>query len=240
MIFAVYLFPAVTEMIGYSDTHCMYVTIFMSLAVIFSIVLPATTITSEKESRSWLILLTTSLSDWHIILGKFVGSLRRSLPLWLLLLVYIVLFSIAELLHSIAIVHIAVILIGVTILLCASGIYFSSRFKHTTTAVIANFAFAAAIWLIIPILAVALKDFSKFNDGIADHVINANPFTQANVVIEAAAESWRSWPDYRWPETGELSAIQTTMLMLRYMLVYIFMAVLFAVRAKKNIRRVTF
>ena len=126
MIFAVYLFPAVTEMIGYSDTHCMYVTIFMSLAIIFSIVLPATTITSEKESRSWLILLTTSLSDWHIILGKFVGSLRRSLPLWLLLLVYIVLFSIAELLHSIAIVHIAVILIGVTILLCASGIYFSS------------------------------------------------------------------------------------------------------------------
>jgi ABC-type transport system involved in multi-copper enzyme maturation permease subunit len=244
MIFAVYLFPAVTSMIGYSDTHCMYVIVFMSLAIIFSVVLPATTITSEKESRSWLILLTTSLSDWHIILGKFVGSLRRSLPLWLLLFVYIVLFSIAELLHSVAIVHIAIILIGVTILLCASGIYFSSRFKHTTSAVIANFAFAAVIWLVIPLLAIALTNFFRFNNSFADHVAYANPFTQANVVIKAAAKSWRSWPDYRWHGFGSrlerLTAAQTTELMLRYMFAYILMAAIFALRAKKNIRRVTF
>ncbi len=244
MIFAVSLFPTVTDVIGYTDAHCMYVIVFMSLAIIFSIVLPATTITSEKESRSWLILLTTPLSDWHIILGKFVGSLRRSLPLWLLLFVYIVLFSISELLHSIAIFHIAIILIGVTILLCASGIYFSSRFKHTTSAVIANFAFAAVIWLLIPLLAVVITDFFEFNNRIADHVAYANPFTQANVVIKAAAKSWRSWPDYRWHGFGSrlerLTAAQTTELMLRYMFAYILMAGLFALRAKKNIRGVTF
>ncbi len=159
----------------------------------------------------------------------------------MLLLVYMILFSFAELLHSVAIVHIAVILIGVTILLCASGIYFSSRFKHTTSAVIANFAFAAVIWLLIPLVAFAIMDFFKFNNRIAYLVANANPFIQANVVIRAAAESWRSWPDYRWPGMGSrLKASQTTELMLRYMFAYILMAAIFALRAKKNIRRVTF
>ena len=55
----------------------------LSLAVLFTIIIPATYITSEKESGTWLILLTTCYSDLQILGGKIIGIFRRILFVWL-------------------------------------------------------------------------------------------------------------------------------------------------------------
>ena len=66
-------------------TQMGYVMMFTVIGSIFTIVLSATSITSEKETRSWPILLATSMDDWHILLGKAIGVFRRCLPIWLLI-----------------------------------------------------------------------------------------------------------------------------------------------------------
>ena len=77
----------------------------MSLGMLFTIVLPATSITSEKETRSWPLLLATTIDDRQILFGKFIGILRRCLPVWIFLFGHIILFSLAEFIHPIAIIQ---------------------------------------------------------------------------------------------------------------------------------------
>jgi hypothetical protein len=89
MVAVIYLFPLIAGAAGLVEAHAAYVTIFMGLGALSVTVLPATCITSEKETRAWPLLLTTGVSDWEILFGKFVGILRRSLPVWIILLVYL-------------------------------------------------------------------------------------------------------------------------------------------------------
>jgi len=132
--------------LGEEGTHATYAVIFMGVGMLFTIVLPATSITSERESRSWPVLLATPLDEKDILLGKFIGALRRCFPAWLLLFGHIITFSLLGFIHPLAIFQIGILVIWISIFLSGSGIYFSSRFKNTTTAVIMNFTLAAIIW----------------------------------------------------------------------------------------------
>ena len=83
-------------------THVTYTLIFVGIGLIINTVLSATTITSEKETSSWPILLTTPLNDWHILLGKAFGVFRRCLPVWALLAGHVILFIFIGYIHPIA------------------------------------------------------------------------------------------------------------------------------------------
>ena len=76
-----------------SEIQIAYSVIFLSFGMLFTIVIPATTITSEKEAGSWQLLLTTTQSDWQIIWAKFIGVIRRCLPVWFFLFGHLILFS---------------------------------------------------------------------------------------------------------------------------------------------------
>ena len=88
--------------------HIPMVFLFMIVGGLFSIVIPATTITTEKETRSWPILLGTTLGDGRIVLAKGLGAIRRSLPAWLFLAGHVLFFSIAGLLHPLALLQLAI------------------------------------------------------------------------------------------------------------------------------------
>ena len=45
----------------------------------------ATSVTSEKEARTWPALLSTALTDRQIVFGKIIGSALQGWPSWLLL-----------------------------------------------------------------------------------------------------------------------------------------------------------
>jgi ABC-type transport system involved in multi-copper enzyme maturation permease subunit len=230
-----FLFPVVMDIVGYEGTHVVYALLFGSVAMLFTIILPATCITAEKESRCWPLLLATTVSDWQIIFGKFVGALRRFGPMWLLFLAYIVLFVHAQFIHYVAVFQIAMVATWVTVFLACTGLYFSSRCRHTTTAVIMNFALAGTIWLIAPLLLAVADD----HDALQTLVLG-NPFVQIIVTMlgtaSVNAKAGLHGLSYYWPH-GHEDFPYTIRAFLATMLIHVSLGILFAWRAKCRLRR---
>jgi ABC-type transport system involved in multi-copper enzyme maturation permease subunit len=224
-----------------SDTiHVAYALIFLFFGLIINMVLSATTITSEKEARSWPILLTTPLTDWHILLGKAFGVLRRCLPIWSLLAGHVAVFVLVGYIHPILVLHLMMIVTWIIVFLCGSGLYFSTRFKRTTSAVVANIGLALMLWVVIPII-LGLISVAMEDDDIINNYAVTNPVIQTVVTVQATAAPFRAKDSlaelrYRWPN-DRLSFHSTTRRITVAMLTYIAAGCLFAWRAKHRFRR---
>ncbi|MFH1717149.1 MAG: ABC transporter permease subunit, partial [Planctomycetota bacterium] len=221
--------------------HITYALMFIVIGSIFNMVLSASCITSEKETRSWPILLATSMDDWYILLGKAVGVFRRCLPFWLFLAGHVAFFISVRYIHPIALPHLFMLVSGLVVFLTGTGIYFSTRFKHTTSAVVASFGLALFLWAVVPMLLGFLMAVTR--DGkVLETYLCANPATQVTVIMGGAAGKWNArdtlsaldynWPNNRWDGVGA-----TTGVLFAYMLMYISVGLFFAWRAKRLFRR---
>jgi ABC-type transport system involved in multi-copper enzyme maturation permease subunit len=217
---------------------------FMLIGLIFQMVLSATCITSEKESRAWPILLATSMNDWQILWGKAVGVFRRCLPIWLLLAGHILLFVSVRYIHPIAIVYMFMLIAGMVVFLTCVGMYFSILFKRTTSAVVANFALAVVLWIIVPaLLGLMTATISRDKADVFEAYVSANPVVQATTIMGGAggkrnAEMKLSKLEFNWPPSIHGEGIySTTGLLLITTLIYISAGFLFAWRAKCRLRR---
>lgn len=243
-LFTTYFLCAKDNVLDDGETHIMYVVILMGLGMLFTIILPATSITSEKEARSWPLLLTTTLSDADILFGKFVGGLRRCMPVWLLLFGHLLLFGFLGFVHPVAILQMAILVAWIVAFLSCSGIYFSCRFRRTTTAVIVNFALAAMIWGLVPLLFTATYGIANelanlhapWFDGTAQASIDANPIFQACIVTYVAARGRHGLGRYDWCDLN-LDAVESTLFMLAFMILYMMLAWIFLWRARCRLRR---
>lgn len=222
------------------DTHLIYAVIFMGVGMLFTIVLTATSVTSEREARSWPVLLATPLDDKDILFGKIAGSLRRCFPAWLLLFGHIIIFSLAGFIHPLAIIQMGILVTWIAVFLSGSGLYFSSRFEHTTTAVVMNIALAVTIWAILPLLlgiiASINSPFTRETRRLVEAYMDTNPFVQTVSIM------WATTPNgvvqnYNWPGLGFMNAAETTVWLLACMIGYILLSLLFAWRAKHRFRR---
>ena len=225
--------------------HVVYVLMFLIIGTIFTMVLSATTITSEKESSAWPIMLATSMDDWHILLGKAGGVFRRCLPIWPLLAGHVLLFMSIRYIHPIAIVHLIIFVVGLVTFLTGVGLYFSTRFKRTTSAVVANFALAIALWAVMPGVGGLIFGFTRNEDFRAAFELYAsgNPVVQCVTVTNAASGEHKarmkvSKLNYDWPTRRGWSKVgDTTLVLLTYMVTYASTGVFFAWRAKCRFRR---
>ena len=181
--------------------HIGYVVVYTGLGILFTMVLPATSITSEKESRSWPILLTTTVSNGQILWGKFLGAMRRCSAAWLLLMLHVIVFVLLGTLHPVVLFHFGIIVPCLLVFLCGSGLYFSVRCKRTTTAVIANVSLAISLWALIPLLMALVTMAAHGNEDILECYMDTNPFVQAIVVTVAAAPRG-SLNRYDWIQGG--------------------------------------
>ncbi len=217
MIAAMYLFPYVASATSMEDAHAVYIGIFMGLGALSVTVFSATCITSEKEARSWPLLLTTTVSDWEIVFGKFAGVLRRSLPVWVMLIVYLIPFWG---ILAFGILDVAALVIGTTVFLYGTGLYASSRLRRTSAAVATNFVLAASVWGILHLLLASLvRPFRpSYRRALLDCFWETVPFVQAMETV------W-SRRRYGSPDTTP------------YVLGYILLGILFAWRAKCQFRR---
>ena len=229
------------------EVQIMYVLVFAALGTLFSIVIPSTCITSEKEARSWPLLMATTLTDSQILYAKIISVLRRSLPAWILLFGHVLFFTCMRVIHPVAIFQVALPVSAVVILFCASGIYFSSRFKRTTTAVIMNFIFAFSIWVLVPLLTILLLLAVGKMVGWADQLVlpqvQANPFIQLGAIIEATVRhrDTISLSDLRYlVPTESMSFIEISLLLLLTATIYFIAAALFLWRAARRFRRSIF
>ena len=229
--------------------HVMCVLILLGVGTLATSVLAATSITSEKEARSLPILLCTTLSDWHIIAGKAVGVFRRCMPVWLLLLAHLVLFSLIGYMHPIALIHIGLLVGWLVLFLTGTGLYFSSRFRRTTAAVVANIGLGMALWIILPVMALLLGGLSGWGGDFLATVANANPAFQAGLLTTGSAGGEKAGKDmsaleYPWLDLadwlggeGSPDAAETAGRMTVYVLLYGLAGLAFAARAKSRLRR---
>ena len=235
LLFMTYAFFADQNALDDSEVHIIYALVFMGLGTLFAIILPATCITSEKESRAWPLLLTTTLGDWQILGAKFVGVLRRSLPIWCLLFGHIILFVLTGFIHPVAVFQTAMLVGWLVVFLSGSGLYFSARFRHTTTAVIANFVFAAVVWGIVPLVMALMAGTDLIALDFVSFYLDTNPFVHIIVIMDATAGG-HGLNTYHWIDYGSKSVIDTTAWMTACAIGYVFLGLLFAWRAKRRLR----
>lgn len=175
------------RMLDDGGIHIMYCEIFMALGIFIATVFSATSITSDKISRSLPVLLTTLITDWKIVMAKAIGVFRRTVPVWSLLFVHIIIFILLKNIHPSALIQVVIIVFGAMIFVVSSGIFFSSMFKHTTGAVVANLVFVAIVWGGIPFIAVMTSLMFRAGDDLIELVMAFNPFFHIGMVMEEAA-----------------------------------------------------
>jgi ABC-type transport system involved in multi-copper enzyme maturation permease subunit len=232
-----YVLCAKEDILMDDGVHASYVVIFLFLGMLFTAVLPATCITSEKESQTWLLLLTTAISDWEIVWGKFLGIVRRCLPAWLFLLTHVTLFALAGIIHPIGAVQLWILAAWVTFFLSGTGLYFSTRFRHTTTAVIANMALAASVWAIIPLLVLGIGlSTAAVGEDMLGVYLDMNPVVHA-IVITMATTKGGGLASYNWIQGGIADVGQATGWILLNFVLYVVVGLAFIARAAARIRR---
>ncbi len=222
--------------------HVFYAIIFMGLGTLFTIVLSATTITTEKESSAWPLLLTSTLGDWQIVLGKFLGVLSRCFPVWLILLGHVIIFTFTGVLHPVVIPLTLILVTWYIVLLSSSGLFFSSLFKKTTTAVIMNFVFVLSVWGIIPLILGIISAIERSGE-IIEGGLFFNPFIQVIVIIISTVKSHSRMNSIRlqfdWP-SGLESMGTTLTIFIGSLLMYLIVSLIFLWCAKKRLRRKIF
>ncbi len=218
------------------ETHVFYAIVFAGIGILFAAILPATCITTEKESRSWPILLTTTVGNGAIIWGKFLGSLRRCSAIWLLLFGHIAGFAIAGIIHPVALLQYMIFVIWVTVFLCGTGLYFSTRFKRTTTAVIANVTLAAFLWALLPLLLALVLAITRMGDDMLEVYIDFNPFVHAFVIANATARNG-AIEAYDWAQGAMREPGAAMIWMLFIAIAYISIGAIFLSLAWKRLRR---
>jgi len=128
----------------------------------------------------------------------------------------------------------------IVVFLCGSGLYFSSLFRRTTSAVVATFALAIALWIVVPSL-LGLTAVITEDDDVSGAYMSSNPVVQAVVIMYGAggernARTQLSSLRYNWPYKNLRIGPTTTVLFVT-MLIYIFAGLIFAWRAKRRFRR---
>jgi ABC-type transport system involved in multi-copper enzyme maturation permease subunit len=216
--------------------QAMYGIVFFSVGILFTVVLPATCITTEKESQTWPLLLTTTVGNWEILWGKFAGAVRRCLPAWVLLFAHTLVFMMLRIIHPIAVVHLALLAVWVVFFLTSTGLYFSTRLRHTTTAVIANLGLVAGLWAVFPLfLAIFTGVMAKTSTGVIETYMDLNPFVHAGVIMDAAAHKG-SLGTYDWLQRGMRSPQDATSWMALTCAVYVSVGLVFLTRAAARLR----
>ncbi len=234
LIIITYLFPVLMGIVPYGALHYLYILIFLGLGVLLTITVSVTVISTERESGTWPLLLLTPLTDREILVGKFVGVLRRSGPAWLSLLAYVVAFTCGGCFHPLALAQVTILMLTVLLFLTATGFYFGLHFRRTTEAVTANLACAGVLWCAVPVL-VATVELGMGTAGLSESVAYlVIPFAQAVAMVTTTLVGYAG--GLRWPD-HYLEGPDVTIWMLFSMVGYLLISLVFAWRAVRAFRR---
>jgi ABC-type transport system involved in multi-copper enzyme maturation permease subunit len=134
VLVAAYAYCAYKGWLSHKEAHTAFIAAYLFLGLLRAATSAATSVTSEKEARTWPALLSTALTDKEIVFGKIVGSALQGWPSWLLLAVHVLVFTFAGYISVIAVVPLAALAVSSALLVSAIGVLFSSSFKRSSVA----------------------------------------------------------------------------------------------------------
>jgi len=138
VLLVIYGYCAYEKYFALKETQTVFIAAYFFLGMLRTASSAATSITSEKEARTWPILLTTPLAEKQIVLGKIIGSALRGWPFWFLLAAHVVVFTLAGCIHPAAILPLVLLVASSTLLVSAVGVFLSSCFKRSSTSASIN------------------------------------------------------------------------------------------------------
>jgi ABC-type transport system involved in multi-copper enzyme maturation permease subunit len=235
-----YAFLGASGMMGDGATQATFVAMFLLAGMLCAAIDSATTIAPEKQARTWPSLLSTPVSDWHILMGKAGGTAFRCLPVWLFLAGHVLIFTIVGSLHPIALLHLLLLSVSMMVFLVGAGVYFSTLSRRATSAVLLNVGLPVLLWAVLPAGATLIGQV--FGDHeLSESLAYINPVHQAAVLAAGACR--RSYVQghlyFRWPAGGAGWAV-TTGIVAASAVGYSALGLLLAWRAKKIMRRNVF
>ena len=110
-----------------------FVLAYFFIALIRTSTFASTSITSEKEARTWPVLLTSPLTGKEIAFGKIIGSCLRAWPYWLLLAAHLIIFIVLGYISIFVVIPLILLAISSALLVSALGVMFSSVCKRNST-----------------------------------------------------------------------------------------------------------
>jgi ABC-2 type transport system permease protein len=164
--------------------HMAFLTVYMGLGMLFTIVIPATAITSEKERRSWPVLLGTLAGDGNILWAKCIGALRGCALAWIPTLAHAVVFVLLGFIHALALIGLLLVIASTLVFHIGSGLYFSSVTKRTTSAVVLNFILPAVLWFFIPMVLAMSSELMRMGDELTEMYADFIPFVQMISLVD--------------------------------------------------------
>jgi ABC-2 type transport system permease protein len=185
--------------------------VFLNSAVIILFVMPMITMrtySEEKRSGTIELLLTSPLTDFQIIMGKFLGALGLYASMLLVTMLYIAILFVYgnPEWRPIATGYLGLLLMGGSFL--SVGLFISSVTKNQIVAGFLTFAIFLMLWVINwmsdqsgPMMAAVLKylsiteHFDDFARGIIDtkHVIYYVTFITFGLFLTAKSVDMERW-----------------------------------------------
>jgi len=155
------------------------------------------TISSEREARTWGVLLTTRLRPWAILWGKAVGAMRRQLSrlvLWVALLVVMIL---AGAVPAFTLAMLALVAIPTLAFLACVGVVMSLVTRKATSATSATIIIGVTLWLILPVLTMLVVNtlnhlgisIDEDSFWILGLIVLTNPFAVLSMVFTGVLDA---------------------------------------------------
>ena len=132
-------------------------------------------------------------------------------------------------------VHLALLAAWVMFFLTSTGLYFSTRLRHTTTAVIANLGLAAGLWAVFPLFLAILLGVTNTHTDVLETYMDLNPFVHAGVIVNAAAHKG-GLGMYDWLQKGMGNLSDATGWMALTFAAYVSVGLVFLTRAAARLR----
>jgi len=153
-LLAAYGLFAYTEHLERKEVQTGFVLAYLFAGLLHTATVSASSITSEKEARTWSILLTTPLDQRQVVAQKIIASALRVAPVWLLLASHVLVFTVLGFIHPVVVLPLALFVVTSALLVSAGGVLFSSCFRRTSTAatftLIAFFLFTLPFFMVSP------------------------------------------------------------------------------------------
>ncbi|MCP4707233.1 MAG: ABC transporter permease subunit [Planctomycetes bacterium] len=226
---------------SYFDEQAAHMVFILSLLIIGVMLMSseaAASITKEKETRTWPILLTTPMDDRQIAREKMIAVLREGLPVWILMAGHIIFFSLIGYIHPVLIFQLAIIITGSALFVTAMGLYFSATYRRTSTATSVNTMVVFGVWLFLPgFLGVFLIDSFEFF-AVINPIMFAGILSAGSTGADNASQTI-SQLSYGF-DLQDHNFLTATGLLMLFCCIYIFFAYLFFVNACNKFRKTIF